>query len=822
MFAKRLFDIIFSLAGLILVLPVLIFVVIAIKLDSAGPVFFVQKRIGRGLKPFRLYKFRTMYADAAQKGLSVTVGGDQRITKAGRFLRKSKLDELPQLFNVLKGDMSLVGPRPEVPEYVGKYPEEYKEVLTVRPGITDMASLKYSDEESVLKNKENPEEYYIHVLLPEKIRMAKEYVRNVSVINDLKLILLTLLKIAYPHGTIVNAIEQLAPYRRPVVIGLHFIIFYFSNYMAYLIRFDGRIPVHEFISFMKYIPLLLVVRTIFLFVFSLDRGLWRYTSSRDVQSILFSISSGSVIFVFLVRYVFDDFLYSRAVYVLDWFLNIFLLVGVRLLRRLHEKDDGKAISRKRTIVIGAGDAAEMLLRDIEQSSYYLYKVIGLIDDNPGKKGLTIREIPILGTRKDLTSIVERERPDEFLIAIPSASPSELNEMIKGLRKFGLPVKMLPGLWNILSGSDVAGAKNILEPEDVLFRAPIADEFRDLKGFFKDRRVMITGAGGSIGSELSRQIASFSPERLILFERHEESLYEIDMELRRLDLPDPSLITPVIGDILDEKRVEHIMETYKPQIILHAAAYKHVPLMEDNPLEAFKTNVLGTKTIAEKAMKFGVERFVLVSTDKAVNPANVMGMTKKIAEGIVVSFASAFDPPGSSVAKYITVRFGNVLESSGSVVPLFKEQIKRGGPVTVTHPDITRYFMTIPEAVSLVLQATAMGKGGEVFVLDMGKPVKILDLAKRMISFYGYKYGSDIDISFIGLRPGEKLYEELFNGDEIIEKTSHPKINVAISRGKNDITPLQELLNGPFFYTNDADMRGVINKLARSLSNSIDA
>ena len=809
MFAKRLFDIIFSLAGLILVLPVLIFVVIAIKLDSAGPVFFVQKRIGRGLKPFRLYKFRTMYADAAQKGLSVTVGGDQRITKAGRFLRKSKLDELPQLFNVLKGDMSLVGPRPEVPEYVGKYPEEYKEVLIVRPGITDMASLKYSDEESILKNKENPEEYYIHVLLPEKIRMAKEYVRNVSVINDLKLILLTLLKIAYHHGTIVNAIEQLAPYRRPVVIGLHFIIFYFSNYMAYLIRFDGRIPVHEFISFMKYIPLLLVVRTIFLFVFSLDRGLWRYTSSRDVQSILFSISSGSVIFVFLVRYVFDDFLYSRAVYVLDWLLNIFLLVGVRLLRRLHEKDDGKAINKKRTIVIGAGDAAEMLLREVGQSPYYQYRIVGLIDDNPGKKGLTIRNVPILGTRKDLVSIVERERPDEFLIAIPSAPPSELNEMIKGLRKFGLPVKMLPGLWNILSGSG-GGTQNILEPEDVLFRAPVADEFHDLKGFFKDRRVMITGAGGSIGSELSRQIASFSPERLILFERHEESLYEIDMELRRLALQNPSLITPVIGDVLDESRVEQIMTTYMPQIILHAAAYKHVPLMEDNPLEAYKTNVLGTKMIAEKATKFGVERFVLVSTDKAVNPANVMGMTKKIAEGIVVSFASGGNLPGPSVTKYITVRFGNVLESSGSVVPLFKEQIKRGGPVTVTHPDITRYFMTIPEAVSLVLQATAMGNGGEVFVLDMGKPIKILDLAKRMISFYGFKPGSDIDISFVGLRPGEKMYEELFNGDEIIEKTSHPKISRASSRRAVKVI-LSEFPALSFFEGNQ-DIKAVLNKI----------
>ncbi|PIY86648.1 MAG: hypothetical protein COY75_06825, partial [Nitrospirae bacterium CG_4_10_14_0_8_um_filter_41_23] len=431
------------------------------------------------------------------------------------------------------------------------------------------------------------------------------------------------------------------------------------------------------------------------------------------------------------------------------------------------------------------------------SPFYSYEVAGLIDDDPRKKGLKIRNVPILGTRKDLVTIVERERPDEFLIAIPSASPSKRERIVKDLRQYGLPIKTLPGLWGILTGRDSLSKIKVLEPEDVLFRAPVSDRASGLKDLFEGKRVMITGAGGSIGSELSRQIASFEPEQLILFERHEESLYKIDMELNNSQgtgvRSQESKIHSIIGDILDEKRVSEVMERFRPQVVLHAAAYKHVPLMENNPNEAFRTNVIGTKIVAEKAADFNVERFILISTDKAVNPVNVMGKTKRVAEGIVRYLSNL-----STSTKYITVRFGNVLGSSGSVVPLFKEQIKRGGPVTVTHPDITRYFMIIPEAVSLVLQAATMGNGGEVFVLDMGRPVKILDLAKRMISLYGYRPGIDIDIIFIGLRPGEKIHEELFNADEMIGKTSHPKINMVISNGRvnqNIVEILEKLQEG---------------------------
>lgn len=820
---KRLFDIFFSLVGLILFAPIFILVVIFIKIDSKGPIFFSQTRIGRNFRPFNLYKFRTMVADASRKGLPITVDNDPRITRVGRFLRKAKIDELLQLWNVLKGEMSLVGPRPEVKRYVSKFRKDYKEILKVRPGITDIASLTYRDEEAVLKGKKNPEEYYIHVLLPEKIRLAKEYVRKAVLIYDVKLILLTIFKLVYPHDTIRKIIGILTPYRRPIVISIQLLLFFLSNYLAFFVRFDGDIPSPQLGLFLKYLPLLILFRTAFLFLFSLDKGLWRYANIKDLFNIIISTGLASLVFLLTIRFLLGDMSYPKSIYILDWLLNILLLGGVRLFRRLHGKTNGNRRDKKMILVIGAGDAAEMLIRDTEHSPFYPYHIIGLIDDNPAKKDLKIRNIPILGTRKDLKKIIEREEPEEFLIAIPSASPSKLKSIVEDLRQFGLPIKTLPGLWNIISGRVSLDQIRAVEPEDILFRAPVFDKNNELRDFFYGKRVLITGAGGSIGSELSRQIASFSLENLVLFERHEENLYKIDMKLKNAQESEyfselsgavrtqESKIHSIIGDILDEKRVAEVMERFHPEIIFHAAAYKHVPLMEDNPTEVFKNNVIGTKIIAENAKNYGTERFILISTDKAVNPVNMMGLTKKIAEEIVRYFSDAGrleDKKIQSSTKFITVRFGNVLESSGSVVPLFIEQIKRGGPVTVTHPEITRYFMTIPEAVNLVLQAAAMCNGGEVFVLEMGKPVRILNLAKRLISLYGYTLSKGIDITFTGLRPGEKLHEELFNSYETIEKTSNQKINRAVPNGRINQN-IFECLSNPEFFRDNPDIKVIL-------------
>ncbi len=782
---KRIFDITFSSICLIILSPLFIAIAFLIKLDSPGPVFFIERMMGRRFRPFYLIKFRTTVcgasSDASGNGPQVTPPDKLMLTRVGRFICRTKIYELPQLWNVLKGDMSIVGPRPVRETLANKSRKDFDEILKLRPGIIDIASFTYSDE-LIIKDKKSEEDYYVHILLPEKIRLAKDYMKNSSIIDDLGLILLALLKLFYPHiQHIVNSvINTIAPIRRHVVIGLQILTFIFSNYLAFLIRFDGHIPSLDYLLFLKYLPLLLLSRVIFLFIFSMDKGLWRYVSIKDLLNISSGITLSSLMFFITIVFLFGDVYYPRSIYVIDWLLNIFLLSGLRLLRRFNEIKIVVKNADKRVIIIGAGDSTEMLLRDIAQNLAYPFDVIGLVDDNPMKKGLKIRNIPILGTRKDLTSIVNRMNPDEFLIAIPSASALQLTEISQDLRKYGLPIKTIPNLWGILNGREALNQLKIIEPEDVLFRAPVSFSDIELKELISCKRVMITGAGGSIGSELSRQIASLGPEYLILFERHEESLFKINMELS--SILTPANLFPVIGDVIDERRVSETMERFRPQVIFHAAAYKHVPLMEESPFEAYKTNVMGSNFLAEKAREFGAERFIMVSTDKAVNPVNVMGMTKKIAEKLVCHLSTENNGM-PSYTKYMIVRFGNVLESSGSVVPIFKDQIKRGGPITVTHPDMTRYFMTIPESVSLVLQAAAMGNGGEVFVLDMGEPVKILDLAKKMISIYGYKPGIDIPITFTGLRPGEKLYEDLFNTNEIVRKTSHSRINMALSDRK---------------------------------------
>ncbi|MCP4976296.1 MAG: polysaccharide biosynthesis protein, partial [Maribacter sp.] len=549
-------------------------------------------------------------------------------------------------------------------------------------------------------------------------------------------------------------------------------------------------------------------------------------NARDVINIVVATSIGSMLFFLTVRYLFGETLYPRSIFVMDWAFNIFLLSQIRMTKLILRKVKPrlKANTEKRVIIVGAGEGAEMLLRNIEQNHIYAYDVIGFVDDNPYMKGLRIRNIPVLGTRKELKAIVENKEIEELIIAIPSLPRGRFKELLKDIRQCGLPVKSLPCLWDIMNGRGSINEIKVVNERDILFRSPVSDDIEEIGVHLKGKVVMITGAGGSIGSELSRQVRLSGTEKLILFEKHEESLYMIDKELNSLVVSENDndkrrgLVVPVIGDVLDEDRVREVMEEHRPQIVFHAAAYKHVPLMESNPCQAFKTNVLGTKLMAQKASEFCVERFVLISTDKAVNNVSVMGMTKMMAETIVGYYSAKAKREAmndSRSTKYVTVRFGNVLDSSGSVVPLFREQIRNGGPVTVTHPDIIRYFMTIPEAVSLVIQASGLGNGGELFVLDMGEPVKIVDLAKRMIRLYGYEPDIDIKIKYTGLRPGEKLYEDLFNNHEKITNTTNQKIKKATSSKPFDSIILNVLdleKSSKKKITNKSDLTKVYNKL----------
>ncbi len=775
---KRLFDILISSAGLVGYLPFLVLVALVIKMTRSGMAFSRQSWLGRNFEKFDMFQFR-------QASRSPFDSDDGSEPKVERVLRLLKANEFLRLWNVLKGDMSLFGPRLPEEETANRFREDFQKILRIQPGIIDLISLVYEEPEKELKSKSDTKDYVFHILLPEKVKLWRRYAEKASFIYDCKLGLAVFFRRVYPFETIQKLIARMIPFRRPLVIGLQIGIFILCNYLAFFIRFEGDIPPLYTGLFVSYLPILLSFRVLFLFAFSLDQGLWRYASIRDLRNIFLATLFGSFLFFLALHNFQGNYSYPRSIFIIDALLNVTLLGGVRLLRRWHEKQFKKPPGKKRVIIIGAGNATEMFLRDLIRSRFYPCEVIGLIDDNPRKKGLKIRDIPVLGTRQELNSLIKKEKPDELIICIPSASRDKFEEIVKGLRQYGLPIKALPSFRSFLDGKGALSALRVINPEDILFRPPVQDSRNGAGELLARKRILITGAGGSIGSELSRQILALHPSQVILLERHEESLYKIDLELNATPASNSTRIVSVIGDILDENRMDQIMETYRPHLVFHAAAYKHVPLMESNPYEAFKTNVIGTKIMMEISRKFQADRFVLISTDKAVKPVNVMGMTKKIAEAVVQNHADPSSAAAPGATKPIIVRFGNVLGSSGSVVPLFSRQINEGGPVTVTHPEMERYFMTIPEAVNLVLEAAALGNQGGIFVLDMGHPIKILDLAKRMISLHGYRPGIDIEIRFTGLRPGEKLNEELFNEYEKIEKTEQPKIYRAVSNGSGN-------------------------------------
>lgn len=523
--------------------------------------------------------------------------------------------------------------------------------------------------------------------------------------------------------------------------------------------------------------LVVIIQQVVFYSMGLYKGMWRFSSTHDLKLIIKSATITALL-TFVAFFLTNNlFQIPRSVVFIYWFILIVSCGGGRFLYRLY-KDNRYGTDGVASLIIGAGSAGEQLARDFKRNPDLNVKVVGFLDDDLKKINRTIHGISVKGEIKDLEKWTEQLNVKKVFIAIPSAH-SPLIRKISNLSK-GLDVelKILPQL------GDISNLRSV-NPEDLLGRKPVNLDMDALGKILTNKVIMITGAGGSIGSELCHQVARFQPKNIILFEQSEFSLYEIERKLQ-LKFPHIDLI-PVIGDVRERERVRVVIKKYHPQIIYHAAAYKHVPMMEENPLECIKTNIGGTKILAEEATNANVERFVMISTDKAVNPTNVMGATKRIAEMICQEL--------NGKTKFMTVRFGNVLGSAGSVIPLFEEQIRDGGPVTVTHPEITRYFMSIPEATQLVMQAGSMGQGGELFVLEMGSPVKIYDLAKEMIHLTGLKLDEDIKIIFTGLRAGEKLYEELLTNDENTLPTAHPLVRVACARvvSENLNTKILELL-----------------------------
>jgi FlaA1/EpsC-like NDP-sugar epimerase len=500
----------------------------------------------------------------------------------------------------------------------------------------------------------------------------------------------------------------------------------------------------------------------------------------------------------------------RSVAIMDWLLLLAFVAGARMLARtVMERPTGRGlVARGReVIIVGAGDAAQLIVKEMQKNPSLGYTPVGLVDDDPRKKNLRLHNVRVLGTTEELPKLLHENRPDEVLIAIPSASGEIRQRVVDITRKAAIPVKTLPGMYELIAGDvNLAGQIRPVQVEDVLGREPVDVDLQAVSTYIANATVLVTGAGGSIGSELCRQIARIGCKRLILVDQAETPLFEIERELVAERGFAPSV--PVLADCGDRPRMRRVFERYTPSVVFHAAAYKHVPLMEANPLESVRNNTLATKTVAEIALEFGVERFVLVSTDKAVNPKTVMGQSKALCEWIVESYGARTDV----TTRFVAVRFGNVLGSSGSVIPIFRRQIERGGPVGVTHPEMTRFFMTIPEAVSLIVQAGSIAENGHVFVLDMGEPVSILELARNMIRLSGKEPDRDIAIEFVGVRPGEKLHEELWGDGENVGPTPHPKI-LAVTRPPVDAAWLEDELGELERLVEDGETLELVSRLA---------
>src|SRR6266513_6484578 len=564
-----------------------------------------------------------------------------------------------------------------------------------------------------------------------------------------------------------------------------------SWFLAFQLRFDQGLPVYYDTLLRRTILLVVAIKVAVFLLFGFHRRWWRYVSVHDMWSAVRAVVVASVVAdltVYLLSPVHNVRL-PRSVAVMDLLITLALVAGVRLLTRtlMERPRSGAFVTRgKEVIVVGAGDAGRLIVQEMQRSRMLRYTPIGFVDDDRGKRNSRILGVRVLGTMEELPRIVREYKPDEVLIAIPSASGEVRGRVVEAAQAADVPVKTLPGLYELISGDvNLAGQIRPVQVEDVLGREPVEVDVHSIAKYLAGETVLVTGAGGSIGAELCRQIARVGPARLVLVEHSEAALFDIEREL--VGERAFSAVATVLGDCGDRAKMSQVFERYKPGVVFHAAAYKHVALLEANPLEAVRNNTLATRVMADVAVEYGTERFVLVSTDKAANPKNLLGQSKALCEWIVEAYGHSKDIK----TRFVAVRFGNVLNSSGSVIPIFRRQIEKGGPVTVTHPEMTRFFMTIPEAVSLVVQAGAIGGRGQVYVLDMGEPVKILDLAVNMIRLSGKDPKTDIDITFVGVRPGEKLHEELWTDGEKVGPTSHPKI-LRAARPPIDVEWLQEL------------------------------
>jgi len=766
---KRLFDLSIAIPLLLLLLPVFAVIALCITLESRGGIFMQQRRIGQFNKPFQMVKFRTLYAPYTEES-PASIGYDAHVTRCGYWLRKLHLDDLPQLLNVIRGEMSLVGPRPEIPEYVALYPDSIKKtILSVPVGMTDYAEGELRQENELLATSLRPEADYIEKILPLKLAYHQQYVHEQSLFLDLKLLFNALKRLLLtPCGTLLSF------QRLPIVMHDLFMVT-LSWIVAILIRFNFTVTQDTYLILLETLPLIVTVQCVILWYYGLHQGIWRFVSLPDVATILRSAFLG-VLGIIMILVIYNRLEgVPRSSLLFYPFLLIFLLGMPRLIYRLlHEHTLSlTAKPRQRVLVLGAGTAGDMLVRDMLRNPKSDYIPIGFLDDQQRLQGGKLQGVTVLGGLARLQEMVKLLQVDLVMIAMPSASDEQMSRAVALCEHCGVAFRTLPKLHDIVNQQVTLREVREVSIEDLLGRAKVELDWKAIESGVTGKVVLVSGGGGSIGSELCRQIARLKPAKLVILERSEFNLYQVEMQLKQ-EITELDLHC-CLGDVSDKIAMQHILAIHRPKIIFHAAAYKHVPMLQFQVREAVRNNILGTQILAQAAIQQNCDTFVLISTDKAVNPTNIMGATKRAAEIL----CQAMNIQG--VTKFITVRFGNVLGSAGSVVPLFKQQIAQGGPVTVTHPEVSRYFMTIPEATQLILQAGAMGQGGEIFVLDMGKPIKIRMLAEQMIRLSGKVPERQIKIVYTGLRPGEKLHEELFHSAEKFDKTMHSKIFLAAHR-----------------------------------------
>lgn len=797
----RFIDFIASLLGLIVLSPLFLVIAIWIKIDDRkGGVFYKQMRVGKDGVDFGLYKFRSMYVGSDKKGL-ITIGGrDPRITRSGYYIRKFKLDELPQLINVLKGDMSMVGPRPEVRKYVDLYTEEQRHVLDVRPGITDYASIEYLDENALLALSDDPDRTYVEEIMPAKIRLNMKYIRNQSLKEYLYIILKTFSGISVDK--LVNWYFSKASLPYWGVLVMDIIVSITAVISAYaIINGPGDLSRHFWqimYAIITYVPLFCLLGKWF-HTYEIQ---YRYTSIVDLEKIFGTMLSGSVI-IFTIRQIWNIDQYTWKISGLTMLLAALLATLLMMIVRIVIKStyDSKkmGVNMPLAVIYGTQENVEILSHAIQNLPKNPYRVWGYFTDDAHDVNHFIMGKKML--RKD-DKLVERlvKKGVEAVICGPLMSKKIADDqaLVAQLNGAGIKIMVTPEITHM--ERNARGVWSNLEIKqfefneiDLLPHVEIEVVQQAISHLLCNKTVLVTGAAGNIGSELVRQIAACQPKQLVLIDQAETPLYEL-MLMLETQWPELSFVFEMTS-IVNSRQMERIFKTYHPEIVLHAAAVKQVRMLEQCPSNAVLNNCIGTRIVADMAVKYRVEKFILISTEKAIRPTTVVGMSKRIAEIYCQSLNAQLSAHDAPSTQFVAIRFGKVLGANESVIPIFRNQIKQGGPVKVSHPEKVRYYMLIADACKLILQACTMGTGGEVFAFDMGEPVRIADLARKMIEMSGAK---DVKIEYTGLREGEKLAEEVKMLPEDYLPTSHPKIRLAnetaysFEEVRQDMNELEEL------------------------------